>query len=291
MSFLTYPLLRFAAFVLRILARLQGRITSSPDDTFYLESRDKGRAIQIHIYKSSHSSGPCPVLLNLHGSGFVIPGHGSDDRFCRLVSQSTPYTVLDIRYRLAPESPFPAALNDLEDVVKWVLRQPTRYDLSRVAISGFSAGATLALAAASCLFPASTFRHLVAFYPLVDFTDLDTKRPPDPSGNPIPIFVLRLFKWCYLQSGEDARDPRISPIFAQPESFPTSTMTVTAARDCLALEGEALEAKLQKQLTGRHVSLRMDSCDHAWDKTALDNTPEADARDKAYKQVLQLLLE
>lgn len=293
MPYYTYPLLSCAAFILRVLARLQGRIVSFPDKKIDIESRDQGRWITVHVYQSSHQPdpGPSPVLLNFHGSGFVIPAHGSDDKFCRLISQRTSYTVLDIKYRLAPESPFPAALNDVEDAVKWVLCQPTKYDLSRIAISGFSAGANLALAAASSLFPANTFGSVIAFYPIVDFTNLSSKKAPDMSGSPILAFVLQLFKWCYLQSQVDPRDPRVSPLFAELRSFPARTISVTAARDSLALEAEVLAAKLQQHTSGRHVCLRMDGCDHAWDKTAQDGTYGAEARDRAYNLVIGLLSE
>ncbi|KAK1141012.1 hypothetical protein N8T08_009669 [Aspergillus melleus] len=120
MGFLTYLCLKFGAILLRAFARLQGKITSNPDE--------------------SPSDLPHPVLINLHGSGFVIPAHGSDDAFCRQVSQRTGYLVLDIKYRLSPEHPFPAPVDDVEDVVNWVKSQPNKFDLSRMAISGFSAG-------------------------------------------------------------------------------------------------------------------------------------------------------
>lgn len=57
--------------------------------------------------------------------------------------------MVDVKYRLAPEHPFPAAFDDVEDVVKRVRSQPARFDQAHLSLSGFSAGGNLALAVAS----------------------------------------------------------------------------------------------------------------------------------------------
>jgi acetyl esterase/lipase len=134
-----------------------------------------------------------PVLINLHGSGFVIPFHGSDDLFCRTISHGAGCTILDVRYSLAPEHPFPAALHDVEDVVNWVLGQKDEYDPKVLSISGFSASGNLAFVAASHLFPKDTFRSCIAFYPVTDLaTDPALKKVPDMPGRTLPALVGRL---------------------------------------------------------------------------------------------------
>lgn len=199
--------------------------------------------------------------------------------------------MLDVQYRLAPENPFPAALNDVEDAVNWVLQQPDKFDLTRVAISGFSAGGNLAIVASSVLFPRGTFQSVLAFYPPLDlYTDPAAKSPPDPAGMPIPALLSRLFDKCYVPSAYDARDPRISPCYAQPERFPDRVLIVTAACDTLANEAEALAAKIEKLPDRQVVCQTMQGCNHAWDKRAVPGTIQGDAKEKAYAMAVEMLM-
>lgn len=230
----------------------------------------------------------------------MIPLHGSDGPFCRQISQETSYTVLDVQYRLAPEHPFPAALQDVEDVVNWVLQQEDRFDTSRLALSGFSAGANLALAvaSASAAIPERAIQCVIAFYPPLDlYTPSSAKSAPDPTGKPIPPAIASIFDRCYIPAGVDARDPRISPQYqTQLERFPDRLLLVTAARDALALEAEALATRMRQYQAASSsspghevVCQRMHGCDHGWDKAAKPGSIEADARDKAYAMAVAML--
>ncbi|KAJ5217164.1 hypothetical protein N7468_010172 [Penicillium chermesinum] len=117
----------------------------------------------------------------------IFPAFGEDDEFCHYISQNADYAVLDVAYRLSPENPFPAAVNDVEDAVRWVLSQPEKFDLSRLSISGFSAGGNLALVASGVLMPPKTFRSVLAFYPGTDLTRIPEEMvAPDPTGKVIP---------------------------------------------------------------------------------------------------------
>ncbi|OGM49603.1 hypothetical protein ABOM_001618 [Aspergillus bombycis] len=288
-----YLFLKCGAFGLRTLARLYGQIISRPDATWRIPSRDVDRTIKAHVYqpKSRRKDISLPVLINFHGSGFVIPAHGSDDDFCRQVSQQTGYSVLDIQYRLAPEHPFPAALEDVEDVVNWVRTQPKKFNLQRIAMSGFSAGGNLALAASSTLFPPGTFRSVISFYPSVEcFLDPDNLVAPESGGKPLPPFAIRLFKQCYLQSKVDARDPRVSPALADPNRFPTNVLIISAGYDSLAPEAERLAQNLQKHSTRYVVHKRMERCDHGWDKLAKKGGRGWELKEKAYASAISMLL-
>lgn len=289
MGLVTYLRLKLLAVFVRLVARLQGVVPQAHSDRLlYIKSRNARRKIKIHAYEPpAPVRKPSPVLINLHGSGFIIPLHGSDDTFCRHVSQQAGYTVLDVQYRLAPENPFPAALNDVEDVVKWVLEQPDEFDHSRLAISGFSAGGNLALVAASIVFPGDLFRSVIAFYPPTDLaTDPGLKKAPDASGKPIWAFVARVFNQCYIPSTVDPKDPRVSPSFGSVDGFPKNVLIVTAARDSLALEAEALAARI----VGRNVvRKRMEKCEHGWDKNKAPDTVQQEAIDKAYGAAVEIL--
>lgn len=292
MSLLTYLYYKCLATLLRAIVRLGGgRVRAFPDEVRYIPSRDGGRTIKIHVYRAASTSAPSPVLINFHGSGFLLRLHGSDDEFCRQVSQETKYTVLDVPYRLAPESPFPAAINDVEDAVKYVLARSDEFDLSRLSISGFSAGGNLALAASATLFPPETFRSLIAFYPALDLiTDAATKVAPDPRGRVIPVPVARFFNRCYVPPTFDKRDPRISPKFAQLDRFPRRVLMITCEGDSLAPEAEELAEKLQQE--GSYVvSERMNGCNHAWDKRTRAGTPQRRAKERAYNLAVEMLNE
>ncbi|KAJ5210842.1 Alpha/beta hydrolase fold-3 [Penicillium cf. griseofulvum] len=277
------------AFIIRTFMGFRRNVSANPDEIRDIQSRDAARTIKVHLYRPS-TSGTTPVLINFHGSGFVLPLHGGDDEFCRRVSHETKHTVLDVRYRLAPEHPFPAALNDVEDAIKYVFARPDEFDLSRVSISGFSAGSNLGLAAASNLFPRDTFRCLIAIYPVTDLSpDPGAKIAPARADFVIPVPVMRLFDRCYIPPSLDRRDPRISPLYSQMDRFPRRVLMITADGDTLAPEGEALAQKI-KQLPGWHViSERMQGCSHGWDKNTRVGTPQYQAKERAYQLAFDML--
>ncbi|KAJ5864631.1 uncharacterized protein N7529_006547 [Penicillium soppii] len=289
MSFLTYMFDKCFAVILRFIVGLAANVSATPDEVRHIKSRDAGRTIKVHLYHPS-SSGPSPVLINFHGSGFLLPLHGGDDEFCRRVSRDSKYTVLDVPYRLAPEHPFPAALNDIEDAIKYVLSRPDEFDQTHVSLSGFSAGGNLALAASSSLFPRNTFRSLLVFYPVTDLSsDPGLKHAPVAGGRVIPLFVGRMFNRCYIPAAFDRRDPRISPLFAEANRFPQRILMITADGDSLALEAEELAQKI-KDLEGWHVvSQRMEKCSHGWDKHSLGGTPQYEAKERAYQLAVDML--
>jgi acetyl esterase/lipase len=291
MSLLTYLFDRCLAAILRFIVGLAANISATPDEVRHIKSRDAGRTIKIHLYQPPGSA-PSPVLINFHGSGFMLPLHGGDDEFCRRISRETKYTVLDARYRLAPEHPFPAALNDVEDAIQYVLSRPDEFDLAHVALSGFSAGGNLAMSAAANLFPRDTFSSLLAFYPVTNLSlDPALKSAPVSGGRVIPLSVSRLFNRCYIPAAVDRRDPRISPLFAQTDRFPQHVLMITADSDHLALEAEELAYKI-KDLEGWHVvSQRMDKCSHGWDKHAKPGTPQYEAKERAYQLAVDMLNE
>ncbi|KAJ5632813.1 hypothetical protein N7490_009152 [Penicillium lividum] len=269
----------------------RGGIKAYPDEVRHIASRDARRTIKVHVYTSPAPS-PSPVLINFHGSGFVLPHHGSDDEFCRQISQKTKCTVLDVRYRLGPEYPFPAALNDAEDTINYVLGRPQEFDLSRLSLSGFSAGGNLVLAASANLFAPHTFRSLIAFYPVTDLTGTAIKVAPNPTeAARIPAPLARLFNRCYVPASMDPRDPRISPTFAQADRFPRRMLMITADGDNLAHEAEELAGRVQKLQDAHVVSQRMVGCSHAWDKTTRPSSPQHlhEAKKRAYQLAVDML--
>jgi acetyl esterase/lipase len=279
------------ATIIRSIASVE--CETHQDEILQVPSRDVGRSIRVHVYKPTEPAppqGPTPVLINFHGSGYVIPMHGSDDEFALKIRSSLPYTVLDVQYRLAPEEPFPAATDDAEDVVKYVLAKPTEFDLSHVSVSGFSAGGALALGAAGHVFPVGTFRHVVAIYPPTDLTiDPSNKHAPDQSGKSLPNWMTASFNNMYAPPPIDRSQPLISPSKIDPTRFPKNVLIITCGFDNLALETEDLAERIRRVPGINLEHKRMEKVGHAWDKEYKPDTHEEKAKDAVYDLAVEML--
>jgi acetyl esterase/lipase len=243
-SLLDYIRLKIVATIIRLLLPLVNYVPKArPDKTFTIKSRTPQHAIKANIYESKKTpimpGKPYPVLLNWHGSGFMMPMHGQDEYFCRLVAKETDYTVLDLNYRLAPENPFPASLEDVWDAIAYVLAHPEIYDQSRIALSGFSAGAGLLLGA--CGLPSPNGKNdqvvgqlvekIVGVYPPADLSKKPGgKRAPEGGAGTIPPWLGRIFNDAYLPPGVDRQDPRVSPTYIEIEKLPKDILFITCGK-------------------------------------------------------------
>ena len=103
-----------------------------------------GAVLAARLYAPTHAE--LPVLLYLHGGGFVIGGLETHDSLCRQLALRSGAAVLALDYRLAPEHPFPAAVEDAWSAMRWLSVQAASLGLDgrRLAVGGDSAGGTLA---------------------------------------------------------------------------------------------------------------------------------------------------
>lgn len=128
-----------------------------------------GHHVAARLWAASTAPG-LPVLLYLHGGGFVIGDLDTCDAMCRSVAAQSGVAVLAIDYRLAPEHAYPAGLDDAWDTLQWLVREGAAHGLdgSRLAVAGDSAGATLAASLALTARDAGLPLQLQAlFYPSV----------------------------------------------------------------------------------------------------------------------------
>ncbi|ETS78150.1 hypothetical protein PFICI_10212 [Pestalotiopsis fici W106-1] len=263
-----------------------------------IPSRDPGRFIVGDLYYPTGESGTTtsakrPILVNWHGSGFVLPCHGSDRVFCTRFARETGFVVLDADYRKAPENPFPAAVHDVEDTLKWIASKPDEFDATRVAVSGFSAGGNLALVAASTLrqdlvkFGVHVLA-VAALYPPTDLSiDAASKKVPNPV-KPIPAGTAAMFDDCYTPESTLRMDPRVSPSLAEPSLFPLSTTIITCEGDTLAPEAKALASRIEE--AGKAVVHKtLPGMPHGFDKDCTDGSPQSEQREVAYSLVIRTL--
>lgn len=200
----------------------------------------EGRDVPVRICWPD-GAGPFPILMNFHGGGWVTGSVGADDLRCQRLTVAARCITISVEYRLAPEHPFPAGLEDCWDACAWAHANAAAIngDPARIAVSGASAGGNLAAAVAllgrdrGMAFP--MFQLL--FYPVTDAT----ARGGDPQGG--PYFLSRQgmdWYWArYLGDHRDLRDPLVSPLLAPSHAGLAPALVITAELDPLAAEARA----------------------------------------------------
>lgn len=207
-----------------------------------------GGQIPVRIYTPTPDR-RLPGLLYFHGGGFVLGTLNSCDRVCRDLSHLSGCVVVSVDYRLAPEHPFPAAVEDACAATKYVLEHAGEFgiDEGRVAVGGESAGANLATVTALKLrqsgAPPLMFQLLV--YPQVDFHDDSPSMREFADGHFITADLLAYFADHYFANARDRRHPDASPLNADLSGLPPA-FVLTAECDPLRDQGEAYARKLRE---------------------------------------------
>ncbi|MFI7490473.1 alpha/beta hydrolase [Micromonospora echinaurantiaca] len=198
--------------------------------------------VPARLYRDS-DSGVLPVVLYAHGGGWVMGNLDTHDGLCRHLAAASGWAVLSVDYRLAPEHPHPAAVDDMARALTWV-RGPgaARYGLDpgRTAVAGDSVGGHLAAVTARRARDAGI--HLAgqllicpvldpaADYPALDEYGLDREE-------------MRFFWDAYAPPGVDRTQPDLDPLRADLTGLPPAVL-ITAELDLLAAEGERYAARL-----------------------------------------------
>jgi len=217
-----------------------------------------GGPIAARLYAPVDSAGPAPLLLFMHGGGWVICDLDTHDNVCRFFAREAGVLVLSIDYRLAPEHPFPAAVDDTLAAYRHVVENAAELGAApdAIAVGGDSAGGNLAavvsrLASAANLPPPA---FCLAIYPV---TDLSAKRESYRlfrDGYLLTEADMDWFRARYLPDEAAALDPRASPLLAEDLSGLPPTYVATAGFDPLRDEGEEYAHRLRD--AGVPVTLR-----------------------------------
>jgi acetyl esterase len=199
-----------------------------------------------------------PLLVYLHGGGFMIGDLESYDAPCRLLCRHAGVHVLSVDYRLAPEHPFPAPVRDAHAALEWAFAHAAELgaDPARVAIGGDSAGGNLAATVARLAtgdgLPKLAMQLLI--YPATDVESPTRARELfDHDLLPLTTSDIEFFERHYISEAA-AEDPLGSPLLAGDLSGLPPALVVTAGFDPLREEGEAYAYALRD--AGSPVILR-----------------------------------
>jgi acetyl esterase/lipase len=176
-------------------------------------------ALAVRVYTPLHVSLPImPGLVYFHGGGLVAGTLDTHDSIARALANSAACRVVSIDYRLAPEHPFPAALQDALAAVTYVGAHAAEFgiDGTRLGICGDSAGATLAAATAQAIARIGVPRLAlqVLLCPILDYSRSTPSKRELASGYLIDQATLDHDLLHYAPPGADPADPRISPLRA-----------------------------------------------------------------------------
>jgi len=200
--------------------------------------------IRVRHYRPAPGQESEPLLVFFHGGGFVIGDLETHDDLCRLICRDAAVHVLAVDYRLAPEHPAPAAIEDCYAAYRWALEHAAKLgaDASRVAVGGDSAGGNLATVVSRLARDDEVKLPAVQllFYPGTDFTADTRSKTLFADGYFLTKADMDWFRDCYLVgSGLDPSDPLVSPLLADDLSGLPPAMVLTGGFDPLRDEGNA----------------------------------------------------
>jgi acetyl esterase/lipase len=205
-------------------------------------------AIGARVYVPTSAPGPSPVLVYFHVGVWVIGDLETHDATVRALADASGVTVVSVDYRLAPEHPFPAAVDDCIAAVRWVVDNAADLDVdpARLAVGGDSAGGNLAAIVAQELRDSGPdIRFQLLVYPVTDGTLSLASIDENADGYFLTKATMTWFWEQYVGDG-DWTGPRVSPLHASDEVLAglPPTLVITAEYDPLRDEGEAYAARL-----------------------------------------------
>lgn len=216
---------------------LMGTLLSVPTRDGYVE---------VFIHKASTDNKP--VLFEFHGGGFALNDARKDDNLRQTIRGNLDINVVGVNYRKAPEHPFPAAINDCYDVIKYFHDNGDKLgvDTDKFAVVGFSAGANLATVTAIQVAQTKEFqiKMQILHYPHLDSVTDPREKKRHPAD--LPIELMDTFTEMYC-GGENLSDYRISPLYATEELLrgTAKAYIFPVEDDALCEEGIAYGEKLK----------------------------------------------
>ncbi|MDX1735727.1 MAG: alpha/beta hydrolase [Halioglobus sp.] len=224
-----------------------------------------GGDIPVRAYfPETATPGPLPLYIMIHGGGFWM---GDDYRIeepqARIIAHEAQAIVLAVDYRLAPEHPFPAGLEDSYAVLEWAHANAAELggDPQRIAVGGGSAGGNLALAVAlkSRDEQGPPLRFVLAIMPVTDFTRVED----DGHRYVLKADHVKAMRAAYVPDPRERGHPYVSPLHADGLDALPPVYVITGQFDPLRDQGEALGEKI-RQAGGEATVRRYDGVLHGF---------------------------
>lgn len=193
-----------------------------------------------------------PTLVYLHGGGWVTGSIASHEGLCLRIASSAALRVLSVEYRLAPEHPFPAAIDDCEAALIWALDgqgEEHGIDSKHIAIGGDSAGGNMTAYLAQHY--RKQLQAQVLFYPVMQMLELKPQNPGLQDRLQLGFIALTFIDENYL-AGADKTVSKVSPLLEDNLKGLPPAYVLTAGLDPLRKEGKAYADKMLA--AGNHVS-------------------------------------
>ncbi len=205
--------------------------------------------IAARVYVPFGATRPRPLLLYFHGGGWVVGSLEGYDTSCRRLALAADSVVVSVDYRLAPEHPFPAAVNDAWDATTWCVSaaDDLGIDPKRVIVAGDSAGGSLAavLAIQSRDEGGPPIALQVLIYPATDLTRESPSYARNASGYMLTAAALRWFIDRYVPDPAQRTDWRASPLLHPALEGVAPALVISAEYDPLVDENEAYAKRLE----------------------------------------------
>lgn len=224
-------------------------------------SQDSPVPLRLYRGMGTANDAVLPCLLYLHGGGWVVGSVESHDGVCRQLANLTAGCVISVEYRLAPEHPFPAAVEDAAAALTYVVAQAESLmiDPARIAVGGDSAGgnlaAVLALMGRDGAVPRTVFQALL--YPAVDLTMTSDGYRRVTEGMPLTAATMLYFVSHYVPHHPERLDWRASPLRTTSLAGAPPALVLTCGHDPLCEEGRLYAKRLEDEgvpVTALHLS-------------------------------------
>jgi acetyl esterase len=205
--------------------------------------------IKIRIYRP-HAETGLPVVLFMHGGGFILGDLDSHDEVARVITMKADCITIAVDYRLAPENPFPAAPEDCFAALRWAHENAAGLggDPERIAVCGDSAGGNLAAVVAQMALDSREFNVALQLliYPMTDQSRDYPSYERNASGYMLTTAALHWFMDNYIPDPEDRKDPMASPMLRPSLEGLPPALVISAEFDPLVDENEAYARRLRE---------------------------------------------
>jgi acetyl esterase len=207
-----------------------------------------GGEVPVRVYSPAGAGGAPGVVAYFHGGGWCLGSIEGFDTVCRALANASGAIVASVDYRLAPEDPFPAAVEDAEAVVRWLGEHAAELgaDPARLAVAGDSAGGNLAAVTARRLRDAGgpPLRLQALVYPVMDAARDTPSYRESATGYGLTADGMARWWRLYL-SGADGLQPDCSPLRAADFAGLPPAFVLTVDKDVLRDEGESYARALE----------------------------------------------